>query len=226
MPDPGIMLAGESGHHQYDCGWDDPMDHELIIESSESAADAYDCGWDNPTNDKEIMSVGESREDEYDCRWGDPMDTDSLPPALTAKEYSGDLFHNDESVGEDPYDCRWDGLEVEPTLTGDEDTIDIISSGVPAGAPGSTVDNECNVIRDQDVHSSVNHMIPTTGGVHDPMPPSTPVAIQGDTEEYPDAMEKVTELCEDIAAIHHLLNVHHRIMERLDNMIVTHTQAK
>ncbi|KAG1800084.1 hypothetical protein EV424DRAFT_1352187 [Suillus variegatus] len=243
MPDPGITLAGESGHHQYDCGWDDPMDHELIIESGESAVDAYNCGWDNPMDDKEIMSVGESREDEYDCGWGDPMDTDSLPPTLTAKEYSGDLFHNDESVGEDLYDCGWDGLEVEPTLTSNEDMIDIIFSGVPAGAPGSTADNECNVfqhaehsmrhairqlrsIRDQDVHSSINHMISTTGDVHDPMPPSTLVAIQGDTEEYPDAMEKVTELCEDIAAVHHLLNVHRRIMECLDNMIVTHTQAK
>ncbi|KAG1854309.1 hypothetical protein C8R48DRAFT_776696 [Suillus tomentosus] len=243
MPDPGITLSGESGHDQYDCGWDDPMDHEPIIASGESAADAYDCGWDNPTDDGENVSVGESREDEYDCGWGDPMDTDSLPPALTANERSGDVFYNDESVGEDPYDCGWDGLQVELTLTGDEDMIDIRSAGVPAGAPGSTADNECNAfqhaerstrraiqqlrsIRDHDLHSSINHMIPTTERVHDRMPALTPVAIRGDTEGHSDTMDKVTELFEDITAVHHLLNVHRRIMEQLDNMIETHTQAK
>ncbi|KAG2085889.1 uncharacterized protein F5147DRAFT_781848 [Suillus discolor] len=241
MPDSGITLVGESGHNwhnQYDCGWDDPMDHELIMEFSESAADAYDCGWDNPTDDKDIMSLGESGEDEYDCGWGDPMDTNPLPPASRC----GDVLHNDESMGKDPYDCRWDDPELEPTLTGDEDMIDIVSSGVPAGAPGSTAGNECNVfqhaqnftrcairqlrsIQDQDIHSSIDYMIPTTEGVCDPMPASTPVAIRGDTKEYGGAIDKVTELYEDIAAVHHLLNVHRRIMEQLDDMIVIHAQA-
>ncbi|KAG1806388.1 uncharacterized protein HD556DRAFT_1302876 [Suillus plorans] len=167
--------------------------------------------------------------------WGDPMDTDKLSPAVMEEQHCGDV---NPSVAEDPYDCGWDGREIEPIVTGSDDMVHLVLSGMPVGMQGRHAGNENKVFQHAElsmqhaithlhsiwhegVNSYLNNILPTDEVDRDHTPALTQTSNRDGLGKYMDAVIKVTELSEDIATVHHFLNVHRRIMEQLDNMIAT-----
>ncbi|KAG1904956.1 uncharacterized protein F5891DRAFT_1183600 [Suillus fuscotomentosus] len=210
MHDESITLPGKSRDNLYDCGWDDPMDHQLIMESGESPADAYDCGWDDP-KDHHIISTDDSAEDQYDCGWGDPMDTDKPSTAVMAEQHCGDV---NPSVAEDLYDCGWDAVGMPGRHAGNEHNVFQHAEHSMRHAIRSL-----RSIWHEDANSYLNNILPTDEVDRDQMPAATQTANRNVLGTYADAVIKVTELSEDVATIHHFLNVQRRIMDQLDNMI-------
>ncbi|KAG2092294.1 uncharacterized protein F5147DRAFT_657706 [Suillus discolor] len=241
MDDQAILQLGESAEDAHDCGWDHPMDDQAILQSSEPAADAYDCGWDHPMDDQGVQQSGESAanvdrsvEDPYDCGWDNPMNVTEASSNVT-EEYVGiDASQDGGSAGDDPYDCGWDAPEVSrPTATG-SNTVDEFASS--EHWPSLLEDNETNVfehaehsmrsvirilhdIRPDNIHHNANSIATTAGHVLDPMLTPTSFGTQGSIGAHTEARNRVAELGEDIATVHHLLNVHRRIMTQLDVMI-------
>jgi hypothetical protein len=69
------------------------------------------------------------------------------------------------------------------------------------------------------VHHNANGIATTAEHVLDPMLIPTSFGTQGSIGAHTEARNRVAELGEDIATVHHLLNVHRRIMTQLDVLI-------
>ncbi|KAG1870573.1 hypothetical protein C8R48DRAFT_771024 [Suillus tomentosus] len=238
MDDQAILQSGESAEDAYDCGWDHPMDDQAILQSGEPAADAYDCGWDHPMDDQAILQSGEPAADPYDCGWDNRMNATEASSNVT-EEYVGIVASDDGgSAGDDPYDCGWAAPEVgRQTATGSNTVNASASSGEQAEHwPRLLEDNETNVfehaersmrsairilhdIRPNNIHHNANGIATTAEHVLDPMLIPTSFGTQGSIGAHTEARNRVAELGEDIATVHHLLNVHRRIMTQLDVLI-------
>ncbi|KAG1882027.1 hypothetical protein C8R48DRAFT_766998 [Suillus tomentosus] len=236
--DQGIPQSCGSAEDAYDCGWDHPMDDQAILQSGESAEDAYDCGWDHPMDDQAILQSGEPAADPYDCGWDNHMNATEASSNVT-EEYVGIAASEDGgSAGDDPYDCGWAAPEVgRQTATGSNTVNAFASSGEQAEHwPRLLEDNETNVfehaehsmrsairilhdIRPNNIHHNANGIATTAEHVLDPMLIPTSFGTQGSIGAHTEARNRVAELGEDIATVHHLLNVHHRIMTQLDVLI-------
>ncbi|KAG1894248.1 uncharacterized protein F5891DRAFT_985136 [Suillus fuscotomentosus] len=138
----------------------------------------------------------------------------------TDQEKMDDLFAQRDQV----YDLCFNGH------------FDEIGSMLAKHWPSLLEDNETNVfehaehsmrsvirilhdIWPNNIHHNANGIATTAGHVLDPMLIPTSFRTQGSIGAHMEARNRVAELGEDIATVHHLLNVHRRIMTQLDVMI-------
>jgi hypothetical protein len=89
---PSAISDGTAGlgDDPYDCGWDDPMNDEMVpslepvgdpmITDSKVPSDIYDCGWDDGNAVLVMPCTAEPMDDPYDCGWDNPMDAETVLP--------------------------------------------------------------------------------------------------------------------------------------------------
>ncbi|KAG1805035.1 uncharacterized protein HD556DRAFT_1303537 [Suillus plorans] len=239
MDDQGVLQSGGSLADVYDCGWDDPMDDQGILQSGESEANADDCIWHSlMLHEPIVVCVAKSVEDPYDVGWDNDMN--GTVASLDVMEgYCGmDASQDERSVGKDPYDCGWDAPEVGGQIVTGGDTANQFAycSAEADQWPSSLPENELNVFeyaehsmqctiqilqnkRDDNFDLNGNTMVPPAGHVCDPMSTPTCITTQGCMKKYSEATNRVTELGNEVATVHRLLNVYCRIMTQLDSMI-------
>ncbi|KAG1823314.1 hypothetical protein EV424DRAFT_1346338 [Suillus variegatus] len=238
MDDQVILQSGEPAADAYDCGWDHLMNDQGVQQSGESVANVHDCGWHSVLDDEPVIGhVDGSVDDPYDCGWDNPMNATEASSNVT-EEYVGiDASQDGGSAGDDPYDCGWDAPEDGRQTAAVSNTVNKFASS--KHWPNLPEDNEPNVFEHAEhsmsltivsvqileqlpLTSSVVHhdgIAPTTGHILDPMLTPTSFRTPGSIGAHTEARNRVTELGEDIATVHHLLNVHRRIMTQLDVMI-------
>ncbi|KAG2054011.1 hypothetical protein BDR06DRAFT_971917 [Suillus hirtellus] len=132
----------------------------------------------------------------YDCGWDDPMD------------------HQFIMESKDQYDCRWgDPMDTDKPSTA------VMAEQHCGDVNPSVAKDPYHCRWDAVANSYLNNILPTDEVDRDQMPAVMQMANQNVLRTYVDTVIKVTEPSEDVATIHHFLNVQCWIIEQLDNMI-------
>ncbi|KAG1791167.1 uncharacterized protein HD556DRAFT_1310050 [Suillus plorans] len=208
-----VAPAFASEEDMYDCGWCDPVTAEI-------KENPHDCGWrDGPSETNIDQGWDHSTENPHDCRWEDAVVAKSMGilmniygPVRSLQKlrmrWMGKIPMTAAGMTSWIPTC---GYRREPTTTMQPGVMDT----TPTDAEAEAVDRFVSTI-----------VVASAGDIWNYVPATTSTSNSSHYGAVENARDRVTELGDDVANIHGLLNIHRNIMDAVELMIARHEHCR